>query len=139
MVTTHRYEKQVPGHHIHVDVKFLKFKDIRGKTVKRNQYTAIDDATRIRALRVLIVILQPTRFDLSTMSLRNSLFAFIPSEEQIMVTSYRQSSISICIILASIMFILSRQAFILKATWNDLTAMISRSFTSYYPIRVMSI
>jgi transposase InsO family protein len=51
-VLTKRYEKQVPGHHIQMDVKFLKFKDSRGKKVKRYQYTAIDDATRIRALKV---------------------------------------------------------------------------------------
>ena len=51
-VLTRRYEKQVPGHHIQMDVKFLKFKDNSGKTVKRYQYTAIDDATRIRALKV---------------------------------------------------------------------------------------
>jgi len=43
-----RYEKQVPGHRIQVDVKFLKFKDKTGKQVKRFQYTAIDDATRIK-------------------------------------------------------------------------------------------
>jgi len=47
-----RYEKQVPGHRIQVDVKFLKFKDKSGKQVKRFQYTAIDDATRIRALKI---------------------------------------------------------------------------------------
>jgi transposase len=51
-VLTKRYEKQVPGHHIQMDVKFLKFKDSNGKKVKRYQYTAIDDATRIRALKV---------------------------------------------------------------------------------------
>ena len=51
-VLTQRYEKQVPGHHIQMDVKFLKFQDASGKKVKRYQYTAIDDATRIRALRV---------------------------------------------------------------------------------------
>jgi transposase InsO family protein len=51
-VSTHRYEKQVPGHHIQVDVKFLKFKDSKGKPIKRYQYTAVDDATRIRALKV---------------------------------------------------------------------------------------
>jgi transposase InsO family protein len=51
-VTTHRYEKQVPGHHIQIDVKFLKFKDSDGNPVKRFPYTAIDDATRIRALMV---------------------------------------------------------------------------------------
>jgi transposase InsO family protein len=47
-----RYEKQVPGHRIQVDVKFLTFTDKKGKEVKRYQYTAIDDATRARALRI---------------------------------------------------------------------------------------
>jgi transposase InsO family protein len=47
-----RYAKTVPGHHIQVDVKFLQLKDREGKTVKRYQYTAIDDATRIRALQI---------------------------------------------------------------------------------------
>lgn len=47
-----RYEKQVPGHHVQVDVKFLFFKDKQGNRVKRFQYTAIDDATRIRALKI---------------------------------------------------------------------------------------
>jgi transposase InsO family protein len=49
---TKRYAKIVPGHHVQVDVKFLRLKDIEGKTVKRYQYTAIDDATRIRALQI---------------------------------------------------------------------------------------
>jgi len=47
-----RYEKKVPGHHIQVDVKFLNFTDKSGRRVRRYQYTAIDDATRIRALKV---------------------------------------------------------------------------------------
>jgi transposase InsO family protein len=47
-----RYEKQVPGHHVQVDVKFLQFTDADGRLRKRYQFTAIDDATRIRALRV---------------------------------------------------------------------------------------
>ena len=47
-----RYEKQVPGHRIQVDVKFLIFKDKKNKKIKRFQYTAIDDATRIRALKI---------------------------------------------------------------------------------------
>lgn len=51
-VHTRRYSKSVPGHHIQVDVKFLKLKDTEGKTVRRFQYTAIDDATRIRALKI---------------------------------------------------------------------------------------
>jgi transposase InsO family protein len=49
---TKRYAKTVPGHHVQVDVKFLQLKDRARKTVKRYQYTAIDDATRIRALQI---------------------------------------------------------------------------------------
>jgi len=51
-IITKRYEKQVPGHHVQVDVKFLIFSQKDGSKVKRFQYTAIDDATRIRALKV---------------------------------------------------------------------------------------
>lgn len=51
-IHTKRYSKNVPGHHVQVDVKFLKLKDADGKPVKRFQYTAIDDATRIRALQI---------------------------------------------------------------------------------------
>ena len=51
-VHTHRYEKQVPGHHVQVDVKFLTLKRKRGGPVRRYQYTAIDDATRVRALKI---------------------------------------------------------------------------------------
>ena len=51
-VKTHRYEKQVPGHHVQVDVTFLKLVGKDGKATRRYQYTAIDDATRIRALTV---------------------------------------------------------------------------------------
>ena len=47
-----RYAKTVPGHPIQVDVKVLQLKDKAGKIVKRYQYTAIDDATRIRALQI---------------------------------------------------------------------------------------
>lgn len=51
-IHTKRYAKSVPGHHIQVDVKFLKLKDAAGKSFRRYQYTAIDDATRIRALQI---------------------------------------------------------------------------------------
>ena len=46
-----RYAKETPGHHLQVDVKFLRFNSKEAKTVKRYQYTAIDDCTRIRALK----------------------------------------------------------------------------------------
>jgi transposase InsO family protein len=51
-VHTHRYEKRVPGHHVQVDVKFLTLKRKKGASVRRYQYTAIDDATRVRALKI---------------------------------------------------------------------------------------
>jgi len=49
---TKRYEKQVPGHHVQVDIKFLSFINKDNKKVRRFQYTAIDDATRIRAMKI---------------------------------------------------------------------------------------
>lgn len=51
-IHTRRYNKNVPGHHIQMDVKFLTFKALDGSKVRRFQYTAIDDATRVRALKI---------------------------------------------------------------------------------------
>lgn len=47
-----RDQKQVPGHEIQVDVKFLTFKDKDDKPINRYQYTAIVDGTRVRALKI---------------------------------------------------------------------------------------
>ena len=49
---TRRYAKQVPGHHIQMDVKVLNLTTDRGSRTRRYQYTAIDDATRIRAMKI---------------------------------------------------------------------------------------
>ena len=38
-IHTKRYNKQVPGHHIHMDVKFLTFDGPRGEKIRRFQYT----------------------------------------------------------------------------------------------------
>jgi transposase InsO family protein len=51
-IHTKRYSQQVPGHQIQMDVKFLTFIGKRGTKIRRYQYTAIDDATRIRALKI---------------------------------------------------------------------------------------
>jgi transposase InsO family protein len=51
-IHTTRYEQKVPGHQIQVDVKFLTFQGKDGNNIKRFQYTAIDDATRVRALQI---------------------------------------------------------------------------------------
>lgn len=45
-----RYEKQQPGHRIQVDVKFLE--RIPGTSKRFYQFTAIDDCTRIRVLKI---------------------------------------------------------------------------------------
>ena len=45
-----RYEKPLPGHRVQVDVKFIE--PIAGARKKHYQYTAIDDCTRIRVLRI---------------------------------------------------------------------------------------
>ncbi len=49
---TKRYSKDTPGHHVQVDVKFNTLSDVLGNKIKRYQYTAVDDATRIRALKI---------------------------------------------------------------------------------------
>jgi len=45
-----RYEKPQPGHRLQLDVKFLE--RIPGSRRRLNQFTAIDDCTRIRVLKV---------------------------------------------------------------------------------------
>ena len=46
-----RYEKQLPGHQVQIDVKFIE--PIKGALRKKYyQYTAIDDCTRLRVLRI---------------------------------------------------------------------------------------
>ena len=49
---TKRYCKDTPGHHVQVDVKFITLRDALGNKIKRFQYTAVDDATRIRTLKI---------------------------------------------------------------------------------------
>jgi hypothetical protein len=41
-VHTKRYEKQVPGHHIQVDVRFLTFAGKAGQKIRHTQENAID-------------------------------------------------------------------------------------------------
>jgi len=59
-----RYIKQVPAHHIQMDVKFLTFTGQHGEKIRRFQYTAIDDATRVRTLKVYDKHTQANAIDL---------------------------------------------------------------------------
>jgi transposase InsO family protein len=48
-----RYEKQRPGHHVQIDVKFIEpVTSGPNKRKRYYQYTAIDDCTRLRVLRI---------------------------------------------------------------------------------------
>jgi transposase InsO family protein len=49
---TKLYSKDTPGHHVQVDVKIITLRNPDGNKMKRFQYTAIDDATRMRALKI---------------------------------------------------------------------------------------
>jgi transposase InsO family protein len=51
-VHTKRYAKVTPGNQVQVDVKFVSLSDSNGNPIRRFQYTAIDDATRMRALKI---------------------------------------------------------------------------------------
>jgi len=45
-----RYEKPLPGHRVQIDVKFIE--PLPGARKKHYQFTAIDDCTRLRVLRI---------------------------------------------------------------------------------------
>lgn len=51
-VRTRRCAKTVAEHRNRVDVLFLKLRAADGTSIRRARYTAVDDATGLRALRV---------------------------------------------------------------------------------------
>ena len=53
-----RYEKPQPGHRVQIDVKFVA--PLKGTRKKHYQFTAIDDCTRIRVLRIYDGLSQKT-------------------------------------------------------------------------------
>jgi transposase InsO family protein len=50
--TWKRYQRQLPGHQIQIDVKFVDTLQGSGRGKKFYQFTAIDDCTRLRVLRL---------------------------------------------------------------------------------------
>jgi transposase len=53
-----RYEKPLPGHRVQLDVKFIE--PLPGSRRKHYQFTAIDDCTRLRVLRIYPQLNQKT-------------------------------------------------------------------------------
>jgi len=72
-VHTHRYEKRVPGPHVQVDVRFLTLPGPQGQRIRRSPYTAIDDATRVRALTIY-----PRHTQANAIRFRDSVVATLP-------------------------------------------------------------
>jgi len=66
-----RYEKQQPGHRVQIDVKFLE--RIPGTKKRLYQYTAIDDCTRMRILKIYDSCNQAT-----TIKFMNDVLARLP-------------------------------------------------------------
>lgn len=62
-VRTKRYNKQLPGLQIQMDIKFLDFFGKRIEKKRLFQYTAIYDATRGRALEVYDEHIQANAID----------------------------------------------------------------------------
>lgn len=56
-----RYEKPLPGHAVQVDVKFIA--PFAGSRKKHYQFTAIDDCTRLRVLKIYERLNQKTAID----------------------------------------------------------------------------
>ena len=90
-VHTKRYNKQVPGHHIQMDVKFLAFKGKRGEKIRRFQYTAIDDAMRVRSLKVYEKHTQANAIDFVDHVIEKSPSAFARYEPATAMSSRRSS------------------------------------------------
>jgi hypothetical protein len=65
-----RYEKQLPGHRVQFDVKFIE--RLPGTRKKHYQYTAIDDCTRIRVLRSIPATIRRPRSSSWTTCSRSS-------------------------------------------------------------------
>ena len=55
-----RYEKQQPGHRIQIDVKFIAPLQGSGRRKHYYQFTAIDDCTRLRVLKIYRSLNQKT-------------------------------------------------------------------------------
>jgi len=81
----HRYEKPQPGHRLQIDVKFLE--RIAGSRKRLYQFTAIDDCTRIRVLKIYDVCNQK-----SAISFVDEVIRRLPFRVLVIQTDMAQSS-----------------------------------------------
>lgn len=74
MIHNKQYSKKMPSYYDQVDVKFLKFKNWEEKTVKRYQYTAIDNMTRVQTLQIYPIHYQDCAIKLIDYVIKNFSF-----------------------------------------------------------------
>jgi len=118
-----RYEKPEPSHRIQVDVKFLE--RIPGTRRRHYQYTAIDDCTRLRVLKIYDKCNQKTSIQFIDYVL--SRFPFHAEVIQ-MDQSFRSFSIGISWIRVSTTFILSHIDRGLTVRLNAAIGLTKKSF-----------
>jgi transposase len=88
-----RYEKPQPGHRLQLDVKFLE--RIPGSRKRLYQFTAIDDCTRIRVLKVYDACNQRTAIQFIDDVLRRLPFRVLVVQKQTTAPSFNRNSTGI--------------------------------------------
>jgi transposase len=125
-----RYEKQRPGHQLQIDVKFIEpIAAGAGRRKRYYQYTAIDDCTRLRVLRIYPRSDQKTAiqfFDYVA-----SRLPFTSSKPRpTMAQSSSPASTGTCSTAASVTATSDRRRHGSTGRWRDLTASMRRSSTA---------
>lgn len=130
-----RYSKETPGHHVQVDVKFLTFNTEKGK-IRRFQYTAIDDCTRIRAMKVYEKHNQECAIDFI-----NYVAEKFPFRIHTIQTDngheFQSKFNGMSKIKGGIIDILNQENHNTMAKLKDLTSLISENFINFYAMRMM--
>src|SRR5450631_3875439 len=120
-----------------MDVKFLTFANKRGENVRRFQYTAIDDATRVRALKIYDKHTQTNAIDFVDHVIEKFPFRI----KEIRTDNgheFQAKLIGMSKTKASGTPTSKRERRSSMARWNDRIAQIRRSSTSCCPTRTIS-
>jgi transposase len=127
-----RYEKPQPGHRLQVDVKFLQ--RIPGTGKRLYQFTAIDDCTRIRVLKIYDACNQRTAIRFMDEALRR-----LPFRVHVVQTDTARSSnpsfIGTCSHATSAMCTSARGRRGSTARWSGRTASAARGVGGPDPVR----
>ena len=123
-----RYEKPLPGHRVQLDVKFIQPLPGAPKPKKYYQFTAIDDCTRLRVLRIYPKLNQQTPSSSWTTSWSGSRSGS-RSSRPTTASSSAQASTGMCWTRAPAMSTSSPERRGSMARWSAPTASTPRSST----------